>query len=76
MVFCVTSLGGLYTEGLIFIILQYMQKNANITKPRYSKQILPVHGPFAIVRLHSKQKACLVNHKIVTIDFRNHAINY
>ena len=76
--FWVTSLGGLYTEGFIFRILQYMQKNLNITKPRHSKQILPVHWPFAIVRFHSKQKAshCLVNHKIIKVDFRNDAINY
>ena len=70
--------GGLIHGGFIFRILQYMQNNLNITKPRHSKQILPVHWPFAIVRFHSKQKAsnCLVNHKIIRVDFRNDAINY
>ena len=34
------------------IIVKYMKKNHDITKPRYSKNILEVPWPFVILRFH------------------------
>ena len=34
------------------IIVKYMEKNLDITKPRYSEQILPVPWSFVISRFH------------------------
>ena len=41
------------------LIVKYMKKNLDITKPRYSQQILPVPWPFVISRFH----CILLNHK-------------
>ena len=42
------------TNNFLFIpaIVKYMKKNLDITKPRYSKQILPVPWPFVVLRFH------------------------
>ena len=34
------------------VIVKYMKKNLDITKPCYSEQILPVPSPFNISRFH------------------------
>ena len=34
------------------VIVKYMEKHLNITKPHYSEQILPVPWHFVILRFH------------------------
>ena len=38
-----------------------MEKNLDVTKPRYSEQILPVPCPFVILRLHCNYRKCKID---------------
>ena len=45
------------TIFLTLVIAKYMKKYLDITKPRYSKQIFPVHWHFVIFRFHCSSSA-------------------
>ena len=62
------------TQGIFTpVIVKYVEKNLDVTKPRYSEQILPVPWPFVFSRFH-----WLTLRVLSSIDFRefsrkNHA---
>ena len=43
------------TVSFTLVIVKYVKKYLDITKPRYSEHILPVHWPFVISRFHCTQ---------------------
>ena len=43
------------TVYFTLVIVKYVKKYLDITKPRYSEHILPVHWPFVISRFHCTQ---------------------
>ena len=45
------------------VMIKYMKKNLDITKPRYSEQIVPVPWPFVTSRFH-----CMCRPKGYTVD--------
>ena len=48
------------------VIVKYVEKNLDVTKHRYSEQILPVSSPFVFSRFH-----CMTLRVLTSIDFRD-----